>query len=89
MAAVVLGFSRAYGETLAVMMLIGNTVTIPRSLFDTAYSLPALIANNYGEMMSVPLYESALMGAALALLVVVVFFNILARLVVNRLTQRS
>ncbi len=88
-AAVVLGFSRAYGETLAVMMLIGNTVTIPRSLFDTAYSLPALIANNYGEMMSVPLYESALMGAALALLVVVVFFNILARLVVNRLTQRS
>jgi len=88
-AAVVLGFSRAYGETLAVMMLIGNTVTIPRSLFATAYSLPALIANNYGEMMSVPLYESALMGAALALLVVVLSFNIIARLVINRLTHRS
>jgi phosphate transport system permease protein len=89
MAAVVLGFSRAYGETLAVMMLIGNTVHIPRSLFDSAYSLPALIANNYGEMMSIPLYESALMGAALALLVVVIFFNILARLVIVRLTERS
>lgn len=89
LAAVVLGFSRAYGETLAVMMLIGNTPHIPRSLFDSAYSLPALIANNYGEMMSIPLYESALMGAALALLVVVLFFNILARLVIVRLTGRN
>jgi phosphate transport system permease protein len=85
LAAVVLGFSRAFGETLAVMMLIGNTVQMPGSLFDTAYSLPALIANNYGEMMSVPLYESALMGAALMLLAVVLVFNILARSVIVRL----
>jgi phosphate transport system permease protein len=84
-AAVVLGFSRAFGETLAVMMLIGNTVKLPTSLFDAAYSLPALIANNYGEMMSVPLYESALMAAALMLLVVVLGFNILARSVIVRL----
>lgn len=48
-----------------------------------------LIANNYGEMMSVPLYESALMGAALLLLVVVLFFNIMARTVIIRLTARS
>lgn len=87
MAAVVLGLSRAFGETLAVMMLIGNTVKTPQSLFDTAYSLPALIANNYGEMMSVPLYESALMGAALMLLVVVLGFNVLARLVIVRIQQ--
>jgi phosphate transport system permease protein len=87
LAAVVLGFSRAFGETLAVMMLIGNTVQMPGSLFDTAYSLPALIANNYGEMMSVPLYESALMGAALMLLVVVLIFNVLARLVIVRLQR--
>jgi len=82
LAAVVLGLSRAFGETLAVMMLIGNTVQSPQSLFDAAYSLPALIANNYGEMMSVPLYESALMGAALLLLLVVLAFNILARVVI-------
>lgn len=88
LAAVVLGFSRAFGETLAVMMLIGNTVQIPGSLFDTAYSLPALIANNYGEMMSVPLYESALMGAALMLLLVVLVFNILARSVIVRVQRR-
>ena len=88
LAAVVLGLSRAFGETLAVMMLIGNTVQTPHSLFDSAYSLPALIANNYGEMMSVPLYESALMGAALLLLIVVMAFNMLARMVIGRV-QRS
>lgn len=89
LAAVVLGLSRAFGETLAVMMLIGNTVKTPQSLFDTAYSLPALIANNYGEMMSVPLYESALMGAALMLLVVVLVFNVLARLVIVRIQRTA
>ncbi len=88
LAAVVLGFSRAFGETLAVMMLVGNSVKIPGSLFDAAYPLPALIANNYGEIMSVPLYESALMGAALVLLVVVMAFNVLARLVITRLTRK-
>ena len=87
-AAVILGFSRAFGETLAVMMVIGNTPQLPRSLFDAAYSLPALIANNYGEMMSVPLYESALMMASLLLLVIIVAFNIGATLIVNRLAGR-
>lgn len=89
LAAAVLGFSRAFGETLAVMMLIGNAVKPPKSLFDAAYSLPALIANNYGEMMSVPLYESALMGAALILLVVVLVFNVLARLVIVRIQRTA
>lgn len=87
LAAVVLGLSRAFGETLAVMMLIGNTVQMPNSLFDPAYSLPALIANNYGEMLSIPLYESALMGAALMLLAVVLIFNVLARTVIVRLQR--
>jgi phosphate transport system permease protein len=88
-AAVILGFSRAFGETLAVMMLVGNTPQIPRSLFDAAYSLPALIANNYGEMMSVPLYESALMTAALLLLAVVLVFNIGTSLMIHRLAARE
>lgn len=87
LAAVVLGFARAFGETLAVMMLIGNTPIVPTSLFDAAYSLPALIANNYGEMMSVPLYESALMGAALLLLLVILLFNFAARSVIVRLQR--
>lgn len=86
LAAVVLGFSRAFGETLAVMMVVGNNPHIPGSLFDTAYPLPALIANNYSEMMSIPLYDSALMGAALLLLLVILFFNVAARLTIMRVT---
>lgn len=84
-AAVVLGFSRAFGETLAIMMVIGNTPQIPRSIFDAAYPLPALIANAYSEMMSIPQYQSALMLAALVLLVIVLLFNIAARRIVARL----
>lgn len=57
---------------------------VPGSLFDGGYTLAGLIANNYGEMMSVPLYEGALMGAAFALLLVVVTFNIGAWLFLSR-----
>ncbi len=88
-AAVVLAFSRAFGETLAIMMVIGNTPIIPRSIFDAAYPLPALIANAYSEMMSIPLYQSALMLAALVLLCVVLFFNIIARRVIVRLGAKA
>lgn len=80
LAAVVLGFTRALGETMAVLMVVGNVAQIPRSIFDPAYPLPALIANNYGEMMSIPRYDSALLLAALILLVVVAGFNLAARL---------
>jgi phosphate transport system permease protein len=85
-AAVVLGFSRAFGETMAVLMVVGNVPQVPRSIFDAAYPLTALIANNYGEMMSVPLYDAALMGAGLFLLLVVLGFNLLARLILRRTT---
>lgn len=77
-AAIILGFGRAFGETMAVLMVVGNVVKVPLSLFDPAYPLPALIANNYGEMMSVPLYDSALMLAALFLLLVVLLFSVVA-----------
>ena len=88
-AAIVLGASRAFGETIAVMMVVGNTPTVPTSIFDTATPLPALIANNYGEMMSIPLYDAALLGAALVLLVVILIFNILSTLVLQRMVRRK
>ena len=78
-AAIILGLSRALGETMAVLMVVGNVAKIPNSLFKPAYPLTALIANNYGEMLSVPLYDSALMFAALILLIIVLLFNIIAR----------
>jgi phosphate transport system permease protein len=88
-AAVVLGLSRAFGETMAVLMVVGNIARVPRSVFDAGYPLPALIANNYGEMMSVPLYDAALMLAAGVLMLVVLAFNILARMILVRIERRS
>jgi len=52
-----------------------HVAQVPTSIFDAAYPLPALIANNYGDMMSIPLYDSALLTAALVLLVVILIFN--------------
>lgn len=88
-AAVALGFSRAFGETMAVLMVVGNVAQVPSSILDPAYPLPALIANNYGEMMSIPLYDSALLLAALILLIVVFVFSVLARIFLLRIERRS
>ena len=87
-AAVTLAISRAMGETIAVLMVCGNIVQLPTSLFDGCYPLPALIANNYGEMLSLPLYESALMFAALILFVVVFVFNLGSRLILRRIEDK-
>lgn len=86
-AAVVLGLSRAFGETMAVLMVAGNVSKIPTSLLSPAYPLPALIANNYGEMLSIPLYDSALLFAALLLFAVVVFFNMISKLILIRIER--
>jgi phosphate transport system permease protein len=73
---------------MAVLMVVGNVAQIPQSILDAAYPLPALIANNYGEMMSIPMYDSALMGAALILLVMVLLLNITSTLILRRLMGR-
>lgn len=86
-AAVVLAVSRALGETIAVLMVCGNLPQVPRSVFDACYPIPALIANNYGEMLSLPLYEAALMFAAMILFVVVLLFNLLSRIILYRLKK--
>ncbi len=81
---IVFGLSRAFGETIAVLMVVGNVAQIPSNIFQPGYPLPALIANNYGEMLSIPNYDSALMFAALILLVIVLFFNLAARMLISR-----
>lgn len=88
-AAVVLGISRAFGETMAVLMVVGNMPRVPKSVFDPAYPLPALIANNYGEMLSIPRYDSALMLAALLLLVVILLFNVVSHLIQRRIIRNQ
>lgn len=78
------GLARAFGETMAVLMVVGNVVALPKGLFDPGYTLPALIANNYGEMLSIPKYDSALMFAALLLLAVSLFFNLVMHFFIVR-----
>jgi phosphate transport system permease protein len=77
-----LGISKAFGETIAVLMVVGNVVQVPKSIFDAGYPLPALLANNYGEMMSIPLYDSALMLSAFILFVIVVIFNYISQKII-------
>jgi phosphate transport system permease protein len=84
-----LGVSRAFGETIAVLMVVGNVTKIPTGVFQPGYPLPALIANNYGEMLSIPMYDSALMLAALILFFVVLVFNFLSRLAIVRLEKHT
>jgi len=74
-----LGIAKAFGETMAVMMVVGNMVQLTFNPFEAGYPLPALIANNYGEMLSIPMYDSALMFSALILLIVILIINLIFR----------
>ena len=87
-AAIMLSVSKAFGETLAVLMVCGNMVGKPQSLFEGIYPLPALIANNYGEMLSLPMYESALMFAALIMFVIILIFNAISRIVLQNVEKK-
>lgn len=87
-ASVILGLSRAFGETMAVMMVAGNVAMLPQKLTDPVYTLSSLIANNYGEMMSIPLYDNSLMFVSLILLVVVFMFNSAAQLILRKFTRK-
>ena len=83
-----LGLAKAFGETLAVMMVVGNQVQLTLNPFDAGYPLPALIANNYGEMLSIPMYDSALMFAALLLLIIIMFINLIFRYFIYKTKTR-
>lgn len=83
-----LGIAKAFGETIAVMMVVGNQMLNSPNPFHAGYPLPALIANNYGEMMSIPMYDSALMFAALILLVIILAINLVFRYFIYK-TQKQ
>jgi len=83
-----LGLSRAFGETMAVLMVVGNVVKVPTGVLQPGYPLPALIANNFGEMISVPRYDSALMMASLILLVIILIFNFGSRLIIRHIEKQ-
>ena len=84
--AVILGLGRALGETMAVTMVIGNRPEISKSLFAPGYTLASVIANEFTEATE-DLYLSALVEIGLALFVVTLIVNGLARLMVWGVTR--
>jgi phosphate transport system permease protein len=88
MAAILLGFGRAFGETIAVNMVIGGTIRLPSSIFNPGETLASLIASKYGELMSIPIHESALMLVALILFIVVLLFYFFGFLLLRRAKKR-
>ncbi len=80
--AIMLGFARAFGETMAVTMVIGNSNSIPGSLFAPAQTLASLIANNAREALGFEL--SAVLEIALVLLLLDLIINFFARFMIWR-----
>ena len=84
--AVMLGFGRALGETMAVTMVIGNAAQISASLFAPQYSMAAVIANEFTEA-DTALYLDALVEIGLVLFAITLFVNILSRALIWSMNQ--
>jgi phosphate transport system permease protein len=84
--AIILGLGRALGETMAVTMVIGNRPEVAKSLFAPGYSMASVIANEFSEA-SDDLYLSALIEIGLALFLVTIVVNAIARLLVWAVTR--
>jgi phosphate transport system permease protein len=83
---IILGLGRALGETMAVTMVIGNRPEIVKSLLAPGYSMASVIANEFSEA-SDDMYLSALIEIGLALFIVTIIVNALARLLVWAVTR--
>jgi phosphate transport system permease protein len=85
--AVLLGLGRAMGETIAVALVIGSSPEITSHLFATGYSMPAVIANQFGEATGV--FRAGLMGMGVLLFAFTIIVNVLARGAVERNARRK
>ena len=79
--AVMLGFGRALGETMAVTMVIGNNPRVAVSLFAPQYTMAAVVANEFAEAAD-KLYMSALVEIGLVLFIITLIINSFSRLLI-------
>jgi phosphate transport system permease protein len=86
MGGVILGLGRALGETMAVTMVIGNRPEIAKSLFAPGYTMASVLANEFSEATG-DLNLAALIEIGLALFLVTIVVNALARLLVWSVTR--
>lgn len=85
--AIILGLGRALGETMAVTMVIGNRPEISASLFAPSYTMASVIANEFTEATG-NVYLSALIEVGLILFVVTLILNIVARLLIWKVSNK-
>jgi phosphate transport system permease protein len=86
--AVILGLGRALGETMAVTMVIGNSIESTSSLLRPGYTMASIIANEFAEAVS-NLHTEALIEIGLILFITTLLLNIVARFLVWRVARRS
>ncbi len=82
--AVILGFARALGETMAVLLVIGNKPIVSISLFSSGATIASVLANEYPEAVSDPIYLSALNELALILLGLSLILNLIFLRIMRR-----
>lgn len=85
-ASFILALGRALGETMAVTMLVGNANRIPQGLRDTGNTMASIIANQFGEADGLKL--SALIAIGLLLFIITAVINLIAKVVMKKLTPR-
>src|SRR5262249_4697192 len=85
--AVLLGLGRAIGETIAAALVIGSSATITSHLFAPGDSMPAVIANQFGEASGV--FRAGLIGLGVLLFAFTIIINIIARAIVGRSAEQG
>ncbi|MBM3658965.1 MAG: phosphate ABC transporter permease subunit PstC [Actinobacteria bacterium] len=85
-AAVIIGFGRAVGETIAVALVIGSSQVLTENVFAPGDTLASIIANQFGEASGVQ--RSALIGFGLVLLAMTIVLGIIARSILRRANRR-
>jgi phosphate transport system permease protein len=86
--ATILALGRALGETIAVTMVIGNRYEIPQSVFQPAYTLASVIANEFTEATGT-VYPAALIELGLVLIFVTLTVNVIALLLMRSVSRET
>jgi phosphate transport system permease protein len=86
--AVILGLGRALGETMAVTMVIGNSIESSPSLLRPGYTMASIIANEFAESVS-QLHTDALIEIGLVLFFITLLLNIFARFLVWQVARQA
>jgi phosphate transport system permease protein len=86
--ALILGLGRALGETMAVTMVIGNSIESSISLLRPGYTMASIIANEFAEAVS-QLHSESLIEIGLVLFFITLLLNTLARLLVWSVARRT